>query len=353
MDLTALLGSEPEANTCRYAGAPGHVESWFLRANDPVRPRAVWLKATILAPLEGDPVAEGWFIWFDGETGRTLAHRHTAPFKDAEFGSQGREVGIRIGPAQFTFGERGEAKGNITASFGKARFKLGWTPAEGGWAQPLSIYPWRVLREGPFPKSKLLTPFPALRFTGSIALPEEQSGGAASAATVSLDGWLGMQGHNWGKEHAFEYAWGQCLFPAAAGAPEAMVEGFTGRVQVGGWTTPRLSAMVVRRGGEEYRFDRIFDFFRQEAHVSRDRWTLRLASADGEARLRMDAGTRPMVCLGYGNPNGKMSYCFNSKLADVLLEVKPARGAPFTCRSPHGGALEFLRREPDPGMPVV
>ena len=52
-----------------------------------------------------------------------------------------------------------------------------------------------------------------------------------------------------------------------------------------------------------------------------------------------------MVCLGYDNPDGERSYCFNSKLAEVTLEVRPADGASFTCTSAHGGALEFLRRQ--------
>ena len=38
-----------------------------------------------------------------------------------------------------------------------------------------------------------------------------------------LTAWDGMQGHNWGREHAFEYAWGQCFFPAGDGAPEAIL----------------------------------------------------------------------------------------------------------------------------------
>jgi hypothetical protein len=60
-----------------------------------------------------------------------------------------------------------------------------------------------------------------------------------------------------------------------------------------------------------------------------------------------------MVCLGYRNPNDELSYCFNSKLADVLLEVTPKKGPAFRCRSAHGGALELLRREPEAGMEVV
>jgi hypothetical protein len=78
---------EPPPNACRYAGpreataplpARGHVESYFLRANDPARPRALWLKATILAPLQGEPVAETWLI-ADGERQRPLPKLHPLP----------------------------------------------------------------------------------------------------------------------------------------------------------------------------------------------------------------------------------------------------------------------------------
>ena len=50
----ALFGRAPElpANDPRFGGAPGHVESYFLRANDQTRPRALWLKATILSAID-------------------------------------------------------------------------------------------------------------------------------------------------------------------------------------------------------------------------------------------------------------------------------------------------------------
>src|SRR5205823_5286703 len=75
----------PQVNGCRYSGRPGHVESWFVRANDPAASRALWLKMTILAPLHGPAVAETWFIWFDGERGATLAHKDTVPIAGASF----------------------------------------------------------------------------------------------------------------------------------------------------------------------------------------------------------------------------------------------------------------------------
>lgn len=339
--LSTLLSPEAPDNALRFSGRAGHVESYFLRANHPTRPLALWLKATILAPLSGPPLAEAWFIFFDGERGATFAHRQTQPFAQARFAGDGAaSLDVDAAGLSLALGAHGHAKGTFTAPQGTATLDLAWTPDTSPVAQPLSIFPWRLLRTGPFPKSKLLTPCPALRFSGRVTLP----GGA-----VELSGWHGMQGHNWGKEHAFEYAWGQCLFPA----DDAMVEGFSGRVRVAGRTTPRISALVVRKGARTWRFDTLFDVWRQQADVSLDSWALTLRSGDGEATLQMDASGRPMVCLGYGNPDGQLSYCFNSKLAKVTLTVRPADDASFTCVSEHGGALEFLRREADPRFPHV
>lgn len=339
--LASLFAAEAPDNALRYAQRPGHVESYFLRANHPTRPLALWLKATILAPLDALAVAEAWFVFFDGERGTTFAHRRTEPYSSASFAGAG-DLGLDVRAAGLTLslGAQGTAKGDFNAPHGTASIDVAWREGASPIARPLSIYPWRLLRSGPFPKSKLLTPCPSLRFSGRVLLPDGE---------VTLTDWAGMQGHNWGREHAFEYAWGQCLFPE----DDVMVEGFSGRVRVAGRTTPRMSALVVRRGARTWAFDAIFDVWRQQAEVTLDRWVLRLRGRDGEARLEMDAAGRPMVCLGYGNPDGETSYCFNTKLAKARLEVRPADGAAFVCESRHGAALELLRREPDSRFPHV
>ena len=311
-------------NRARYRG-PGHVESWFVRCNHPTRPLALWLKTTILAPAQGQAVAEAWLVAFDGEAGTHHAWRDTVPLSQASF-----ETDASTG--DFHLGEGG-ARGRV----GPARVDLAFQ----GKMAPLCIFPTRAFIDGSFPKSKLLTPVPWLAASGTLELP---------GLRWEIDGWDGMQGHNWGREHAPEYAWGQCVFP---GEPPAMVEGFTGRTRLGGLVSPRLSAMVVRVGEREYRFDRIFDPWRQEATITARRWTLRLRGKDGEARLRMDALDRPIACLGYRNPDGHLSHCFNSKLAEVLLELRLRDGQELRWQSPHGGALEFLRPEPEPGLPVT
>ena len=82
-------------------------------------------------------------------------------------------------------------------------------------------------------------------------------------------------------------------------------------------------------------------------------WALRVRGRDGAAFLTMKADPDEMACLGYRNPNDRVSYCMNSKLATVTLRVNPRTDDMFECRSAHGGALEFLRGEPDPRLGEV
>lgn len=336
-------GLPKEPNALRYRG-PGHVESWFLRANHPTRPLALWLKATLLAPLRGEAVAETWFIFFDGEKKRAFAHKETVPFAQATFRSGDGSQSISIAGARWSLGAAGAAQGKLRGQQGDATWDLNWVADASAVGGPLTIYPTELMLVGPFPKSKVLTPFPSLTFSGRVRVFGEE---------VALHGWSGMQGHNFGREHHYEYTWGQCVFPATRAGPETMVEGGTARLKVGPAVSPPMSSLVVRRGAREYRFDNFLAIWRQEASVAKWRWTLRVRGADGEAAVTMDAGAMPLACLGYLNPDGQLRYCFNTKLAHVWLHLRPRDGAPFQLESEHGGALEFLQHLPDPSIPDV
>ena len=304
-------------NTPRYTRKPGHVESWFFRANHPTRPLAIWVRTTILARLNGETLAETWFIAFDGEQGQTHVQKRTVPFQTAKFTADS----IHVDALKVTLAD------SIVGTIGDATLDLQWRPVVVG---TVSLYPYSWLLTGPFPKSKLLTPQPWLWVEGSVNV---------AGNTWTIDGWTGMQGHNWGKENAFEYAWGHCVFEGAG----VVVEGFTGRVKVAGRLTPWMSTAVVRRGKDQWRFDVLFDFWDQQASITPGRWTLGLTSAAGSLTLEMDSTAVPTVTLDYENPDGRIAKCHNSKLAAVTLTVTPRNGEPFTCRSAHGGALEILR----------
>lgn len=332
-------------NAPRLKPGTDHVESWFLRANDPASPRAVWVKATALVRANGESVAEAWCSVFDHD--RARGFRATVPLGQARLvGDADRPTEAEVAGTRLQLElDGGRAEGGLRSETGAVAWDLRFRRFDGPLGDPLCLLPDRRLIDARLPRNKLLTPFPVALFEGTLSWDD---------ATWDLGGWVGMQGHNWGPAHAPEYAWGQAVFLDASGAPFAMVEAASGRVVVGPFTTPVLSLLTARRGEREFRFDHILDLWNQRPRAAFPDWTLGMSGKAGEALLTMRAAPERTVCLGYDNPTGPRGLCLNSKTAGVVLRLNPNEEDGFELLSPHGGALEFLQRHEDSRvLPVV
>lgn len=331
-------------NSPRFPGKDSHVESWFLRLNDPASARALWLKATVLFSDDGSKAAEAWCSIFDAD--RTAAIRDTIPFDEATISAADGPLDASISDLRLHLDED---SGYTSGSLSNDEVDISWDlrlDREGNeLGEPLSLLPTARLIDAPFPKNKLLTPFPVARFRGTVRWGDE---------TWNVDDWIGMQGHNWGAAHSPEYAWGQCVFVDDANEPFAMVEGASGRIELGPVNSPLLSMLTVRRAGKEYRFDKLVDLWRQSPEIDFPEWSLTMKSSDGRAQLSMKGLPAHMVCLGYDNPDDVRRFCLNSKTATVTLRVDPTNEDGFECTSSSGGALEFLQQAEHPAVqPVV
>lgn len=346
------------ANAPRFRAGTDHVESWFVRVNDPAAPRSVWLKATVLTRRDGSALVQAWCSTFDDV--RTRAACEEVPLAAATFSATELGTFLDLGVLWFDLGaDRLRTGGTLEQDGSCISWDLTLARTTGPLGRPLSLLPSDRLVEGRLPSNKLLTPFPSGSCSGRIV----QDG-----VSWDLDGWTGMQGHNWGVAHSPEYAWGQCLFLAdgtgrgtgkgtgagtGGGEVVGMVEAASGRTEIGRRRSPLVSMLVVRRGDREYRFDRLVDLWRQRPEISFPEWRLAMRGPHGSAELRMTGDPARMVCLDYRNPARDTSYCLNSKTAEVELRVEPNRGEPFALRSAHGGALEFLGDRPDPRVTTL
>ena len=203
----------------RYAkdAAHGHVESYFLKANDPKSRRAVWLRTTIYASDE-DPraaIAEAWAIAFDGDLNHHVAVKSMVPFEKARF-SKGA-LDVAVDGCIFT---PGRARGAVETGDRMVEWDLRFE-ANGA---PLVHFPRAWMYDGPFPSSKLVSPLPDLRVSGDVVV---------NGVPWRLDAWPGLLGHNWGRRNAFLYGWGHCngWDDKDGGAGEDLVlEGVSARV---------------------------------------------------------------------------------------------------------------------------
>jgi hypothetical protein len=314
----------------------GHVESYFLKFNDPAAGRALWIKFTVYSPLgkPAEAVGETWAIHFDArDPSRTFGMKKTFPLTGCR---------IRRGPLRLEFGENllepPRTRGSLFDDQGRTiAWDLVWT--EG--AEPLALFPYPVMYTARLPKSKVLTPHPDSRFTGTVVVEGRR---------WTIDRLRGMQGHNWGEEHAHFYAWAQgTVFDDES---EGYFEGFSGKVKIGPLITPFLSMAFLKLDGKLQRFDGAGSWLAGKISLVTDRWTFDIPGKTHRLRGEIGAPKERFAGLRYYDPTGKLSYCLNSKVADARIElVDRASGKVVReLRSTAGFALEVLTKDEGHGV---
>lgn len=289
----------------------GHVESHFMRANSPDGERALWVKHTILSPagVVGGAVAEAWAIAFRRGAAANVGVKSTVPISAARFVDS--PFRIETGEAVL---EQGAARGAADSGGHRIEWDLRFDAS----APSFHPFPLERMYEAPFPRSKTLTPCPDTRFDGSFVVDGEE---------WTVDGWPGMQGHNWGRSHAEAYAWVHCNAwdegsdgpsgPGGLAGPNgpAWLEAITGRIKLGPVLTPWLSLAALHIDGETHRFDGARALTSRAVDVSWYRLRLGLVKGARSLRIDVEAPRQDMAGLHYENPDGSMTHCLNSKLA--------------------------------------
>jgi len=327
----------------RPAARHGHVESYFLKANDLVGRRAVWLKATIFAP-DRDPtraVAEAWAIAFDRD-GKHVAVKTAIPFTAARF--SGEDLDGEIDGSTYT-------RGRWRGSAGTADRTVRWDLAVSSAAEPLVHFPLRGMYDAPFPSSKIVSLVPDALANGEIRV----SGADGRSETWNVAGWPMTIGHNWGRRHAPRYAWAHCNVWEGAdlggGGPRTVFEGFSAKIALGPVRSPASTFLFVRRGaGARWLARRAYlGLGGIEQETTLRRWRFR--STRGKARIEGElwAETDDFVGLYYPNPDGTMTYCLNSKLAKAELLVRIEGRGESIYRS-SAAALEIATTDPSHGV---
>jgi len=329
------MNAAPNYEGVRYrANAKhGHVESYFLKANDPQSRRALWLKATIYA-TDRDPtraLAEAWAVAFDGD-GEHVAVKTHVPLSTARFDPSRMEIAVDACTL-----DRRRAVGKIDT----AGRSIAWDLALSSNAAPIVHFPRPWLYEAPFPSSKLVSPMPDLRVSGTLDV---------NGTRWTIDRWPGLLGHNWGRQHAHLYAWAHCNV-WEDGDEDVVFEGLSARVKLGklGVLSPMTTLLCVRHRGVRYDLNGALDLARNRGEITARRWRFRgknsLVAIEGE----LWGETDDFVGLFYANPDGAMTHCLNSKIARGEIAITPRGRAPMTLRT-RAAALEIGTRDHNHGI---
>ena len=313
----------------------GCYEVYYLKLNHRGTGTAYWLRYTLLSPTagRGNPVAELWGIAFDpAEPARNLALKRTVPIAAAEIGRE--RFLLRIGDAEL---RHTTARGALDGRHGTLEWNLAWDPP----AETFRHFPHAAMYRLAVPKTKVLVPNQDVRFRGTIRW---------NGREIPCAGEPGQQTHIWGTQHADRWVWGHGnVFEDGA---DASFECLSARIRVGPFVTPDLVLLFLRHGG---RWHRLNALWRAPFQCGRaDVPVFRFAGSGDGIRLRGEAAARleDLVGVEYTDPDGAHLWCYNTKVADLRIEVDASGAAPRTLLARRTFALEFVQRKKDPRIPI-
>jgi hypothetical protein len=287
-------------------GAGGY-ESWFISARDPASPRALWIRHTRHRPRSGPESAALWCTLVD----RGLGQR-PAVVKQVSGAFPPDAV---AGPRQF----RGSAAmGDRTAS---------WDLRISGGQPPLMPLRPAVLQRAPLPRTKVEASVPDGLVTGTLDV---------DGHPVSVSGWRGTVGHNWGSEHADSWVW---LHAADFGAePDSWLELVLARIRIGRARLPWTAMGALSLGAERIplgglgRRPRVD---RQPGGLTAD-----IPSPGARLQLRVTTEDQDAVAVPYADPSGGQRAVRHAALATVELTLR-RQGERDVVLSSSRGAYEY------------
>jgi hypothetical protein len=284
-------------------------ESWFISARDPAAPRALWIRHTRLRPVAGPESAALWCTVLDHGHGQ-----QPAVIKEV-FGAS--PPGAAAGPGRFA--------GAAAMAGQDARWDLAIT----GGHPPLRPLRPAALYRAPLPRTKLEASVPDGLVTGVLDVDGDR---------ISVDGWRGTVGHNWGSEHADRWVW---LHAAGFdGAPDSWLELVLARIKVGPLRSPWTAMGALGLGGLGRRNSVSADSGRLIAGVS---------SGGGRLLLTVTAAAADAAAVTYADPSGGTRLVTHAALAAVTLKFR-RRGYGERIMSGPCGAYEYGTSQPLPGI---
>ena len=309
----------------------GLYESFFAKACHPAGGLAVWIRYTIQKRPGQKPNGSVWLTLFDATAAAPVATKETLPA-----GALSDEPYVRIGESSFA---PGRIRGKTRQVVPPASWDLEFEPGE----QPLRHLPERLYRT-PLPKTKLESLHPSTRLNGTVVIGDR---------TVTLDGWPGVIGHNWGKEHAERWMWLQ-----AAGFEgrrlDSWIDVAFGRLKIGPFTTPWIANGAISIDGRRQKLGGLGRVRQTKVVESTAESSFVLRGKDVSVEGQVSADPARFVGWLYADPGGSEHHVLNCSIADLTLRVQqatsPARSLELRLRG--AATYEIGLRETDHGVPI-
>lgn len=338
-----------------------HQESWFIKANNQ-KGEAIWLKFTILHNTNGkNPEFEVWGMIFPAaDSGKSVcAVKQTYEQENAAYSDSPDELTLRFSENLFHQILNGELKTNGDIS--SKNCSMQWELQLQGTHPPITLFPYDQMYQWGFPKRKPVSPFFIAECTGQFIYSDGKT-----STTINFDHSPAMQGHNWGSEHSHRYVCCHAYqMKDKKTGHSAIFEGYSGKIKIAFIVSPWLTGLYLEpddafveqtgvtafdlRGAEFFLNNSVkadYNKMQWSWKAEKDGWIL---EGNFSAPLKSTAG------LNYYDPDGKLNYCYNSKIASGTIKVTKKTGGELL-REYHTDnmvSIEFLTDQKHQTIPII
>ncbi len=295
----------------------GLYESFYFRGNSRDGRHAFWLKHNLLRRHGQRTVSlELSLVLFERDSGQVHIAHDREDMSAQAFNALARSRHWESLSANMASGSFfGISRERLNGRLHTARGHAAWDVALQRSDDVLFHFPHSRLYQLPLPKKKVLTRDSFMVFTGSFRIGE----------VVFSGEFIGVNGHNWGTEHAHEYAYAACnLFRED---DDACFDGFTAKLALaaGLVRTPHLSLAALRLDGQWHCFNALSRTYQQEVRMLSDfHWSIVMKNDTHLLELTVEGGNPrllPWVALNYEHPGGARSVVKNTKFASGQLRL--------------------------------
>ncbi len=187
------------------------------------------------------------------------------------------------------------------ARSGRIGDELAWELSFESAEPPLFHLPRDWMYRAPLPRTKLLSRRRRRASTARLTVDGRE---------ITVDGWRGMAGHNWGAQHAERWIWLHGLT-----ADGDWLDAAIGRVKVGPLTTPWIGNGALSLAGDR------FALRRGAGHGGPGPLHFTLPGAGCSVRGSVSAPLERFVGWVYADPDGSEHHTLNCSIADMRLSV--------------------------------
>jgi hypothetical protein len=308
----------------------GHYESFYVKATRPGGGQGIWIRHTVHQRPGEERTASLWFTLFDADQPGPRATKVTVA-SDRLAAPEGAY--IQIADALL---EPGRARGEAVTE----ALATSWDLSFDSPSEPFHHLPYEFLYRAPLPRTKLLSPYPDARYTGTVTI---------DGTAIEVNGWPGMVGHNWGAEHAERWIWIQANELRAG---EGFFDAALGKIKVGPLTTPWVGNAMLRLDGVSHRLGGLDRIRSTRVDDEPTGCSFELTGKDIRVRGRVGSESRNFVAWVYADPVGPEHNTLNCSISDLELTIERKGAEPRRLECIGAAAYEIGMREADHGIPL-